>query len=437
MGGDLNLKKSFHPGLLKNQAKVWEEEKKALDERKKTQQRINELKEERAREEIQKQLEAAGHTKKIDRVDFLYNGPTNGQTGTTEEMEGYLLGKRRIDNLITGSDHKKLEKQAGQESFMALQTANTARDTAAKVREDPMLAIKKQEQAAYEAMMNDPIRRRQLLANMGISDETKDRSKRREDKHRKRRHRHRDEDSDDERRHRHRRRAHSRSQSPSWHRRDGSDEGNDRRRSSRRDSPKRRRYDSDEDVDRRRERRSRSPRRREREDRDSHQERGDRRDDRRRDGDRRDSRRDERHDRQDDRGRDGDRERSYDRPRRHSDRSPQDQHRRRFDGGRRNGGFAQGGGGARDNKADEEEKARKLAAMQSAASELDSSREQRLATLAQQEKAARDADDEARQRASKHGGENEFSNRLHRKAGDLGLAERMGRGREGYHRDDD
>ncbi|CRK47563.1 hypothetical protein BN1723_007620, partial [Verticillium longisporum] len=311
------------------------------------------------------------------RVDFLYNGPTNGQTGTTEEMEGYLLGKRRIDNLITGSDHKKLEKQAGQESFMALQTANTARDTAAKVREDPMLAIKKQEQAAYEAMMNDPIRRRQLLANMGLSDETKDRSKRREDKHRKRRHRHRDEDSDDERRHRHRRQAHSRSRSPSWHRRDGSDEGNDRRRSSRRDSPKRRRYDSDEDVDRRRERRSRSPRRREREDRDSHQERGDRWDDRRRDGDRRDSRRDERHDRQDDRGRDGDRERSYDRPRRHSDRSPQDQHRRRFDGGRRNGGFAQGGGGARDNKADEEEKARKLAAMQSAASELDSSREQR------------------------------------------------------------
>ncbi|KAF3351240.1 hypothetical protein VD0002_g2461 [Verticillium dahliae] len=437
MGGDLNLKKSFHPGLLKNQAKVWEEEKKALDERKKTQQRINELKEERAREEIQKQLEAAGHTKKIDRVDFLYNGPTNGQTGTTEEMEGYLLGKRRIDNLITGSDHKKLEKQAGQESFMALQTANTARDTAAKVREDPMLAIKKQEQAAYEAMMNDPIRRRQLLANMGLSDETKDRSKRREDKHRKRRHRHRGEDSDDERRHRHRRRAHSRSRSPSWHRRDGSDEGNDRRRSSRRDSPKRRRYDSDEDVDRRRERRSRSPRRREREDGDSHQERGDRRDDRRRDGDRRDSRRDERHDRQDDRGRDGDRERSYDRPRRHSDRSPQDQHRRRFDGGRRNGGFAQGGGGARDHKADEEEKARKLAAMQSAASELDSSREQRLATLAQQEKAARDADDEARQRASKHGGENEFSNRLHRKAGDLGLAERMGRGRQGYQRDDD
>ncbi|KAM0326378.1 hypothetical protein ACHAQA_006980 [Verticillium albo-atrum] len=443
MGGDLNLKKSFHPGLLKNQAKVWEEEKKALDERKKTQQRINELKEERAREEIQKQLEAAGHTKKIDRVDFLYNGPTNGQTGTTEEMEGYLLGKRRIDNLITGSDHKKLEKQAGQESFMALQTANTARDTAAKIREDPMLAIKKQEQAAYEAMMNDPIRRRQLLANMGVSEEKKDKSKRREDRHRKRRHRHRDADSDDERRHRRRRRSGSRSRSPSRRHRDASgDEEEDRRKSRHHDSPKRRRYDSEDDVERRRERRSRSPRRRDRDDRDRDERRDDRRDERRADGDRRDGRRDERDDRRqpranpDERDRENDRGRNYDRaPRRH-DRTPPDHQRRRYDGGRRNG-WPANGGGAVDSKEAEEEKARKLAAMQSAASELDMSREQRLATLAEQEKAARDADDEARLRASKHGGENEFSNRLHRKAGDLGLAERMGRGRQGYQRDDD
>ncbi|KAK1987655.1 Pre-mRNA splicing factor-domain-containing protein, partial [Colletotrichum cereale] len=197
MGGDLNLKKSFHPSLIKNQAKVWEEERKALDERKKTQQRINELKEEREREELQKKLEAAGHTKRVDRVEFLYSGPTDGQTGTTEERESYLLGKRRIDNLLKGTEHKNLEKQAGQESFMALQTANTARDTAAKVREDPLLAIKRQEQAAYEAMMNDPIKRRQLLASMGMVD-GKLKSKDKEEKH-KRRHHHRHRGGDDDR----------------------------------------------------------------------------------------------------------------------------------------------------------------------------------------------------------------------------------------------
>src|SRR3954470_18938410 len=205
MGGDLNLKKSWHPVLMSNQRRVWEEEKKALDERKRTDQRIKELKEERAKEEIQNKLEAAGSRKRVDRVDWMYQGPSSGQAGTTEEMEGYLLGKRRIDGLIAGTEHKKLEKQASEDSFMALQHANTLRDTAAKVREDPMLAIKKQEQAAYEAMMNDPIKRRQLLALAGQGEEPKVKKEKKEKKHRRHHHRHRD-GSDDERGHKRRRR---------------------------------------------------------------------------------------------------------------------------------------------------------------------------------------------------------------------------------------
>ena len=102
MGGDLNLKKSFHPGLMRNQRRVYDEEQRALDERKRTQQRINELKEERAKEDVQRQLEAAGGQKRVDRVDWMYQGPTDGQSGTTEEREAYLLGKRRIDGLLKG-----------------------------------------------------------------------------------------------------------------------------------------------------------------------------------------------------------------------------------------------------------------------------------------------------------------------------------------------
>ncbi|KAH7376992.1 Pre-mRNA splicing factor-domain-containing protein [Plectosphaerella cucumerina] len=411
MGGDLNLKKSFHPGLLRNQAKVWEEEKRALDERKKTAQRISELKEERAREETQRQLEAAGHSKRIDRVDFLYNGPTDGQTGTTEELEGYLLGKRRIDNLLKGSDHKKLEKQASQESFMALQTANTARDTAAKIREDPLLAIKRQEQAAYEAMMNDPIKRRQLLASMGVEDDSKkEKSKRREDRH-KRRHRRDRDDSDDERHHRRRRRSSSRSASPDRRR----DYDRDRTTRRRDDSRRRRTPDRDHDADRSRDRRSRSPRRRAPDDRGSARRRDSRED---RDYRRREYSGDSRRNRSD----------PEEGARRHKDRYRERpprpvEHSRRPE--------------PCDDKDAEEEKARKLAAMQSAASELDTVREQRLAALEEQEKAARDADNLARERAAKYGGDREFSNGLHRKAGALGLAERIGRGRQGYQRDED
>ncbi|OLN96446.1 Pre-mRNA-splicing factor CWC25 [Colletotrichum chlorophyti] len=424
MGGDLNLKKSFHPSLLKNQAKVWEEERKALDERKKTQQRINELKEERAREELQKKLEASGHTKRIDRVEFLYSGPTDGQTGTTEERESYLLGKRRIDNILKGTEHKSLEKQAGQESFMALQTANTARDTAAKIREDPLLAIKRQEQAAYEAMMNDPIKRRQLLASMGMEDNTS-KSKSKEERHRRRHHRHRDGDRDEERHHR-RRRAHSRSRSPRRRRDDSDDEDRHERRRRRSDSEDRRGHR------RRHASRSTSPRRYDSDGKD---------DPARRDG------REYRSRRQESVSDDGKPSRRRDRsPRGYSsrhDRSGDAQMSRgsRHYDNRRHGrerkydGRIDDGKETKDEPADEE-RARKLAAMQAAASDLDTDRVRRLAALEAQEKAARDADDQARQRSSKYG-DRDFVNGLHRKAGNMSLGERMGRSWQGLQRDED
>ncbi|POR37650.1 Uncharacterized protein TPAR_02150 [Tolypocladium paradoxum] len=422
-GGDLNLKKSFHPTLRRNQQAVYDEEQKALAERKRTQQRINEIKEERAKEELQRKLEAAGGRKRVDRVDWMYQGPTDGQAGTSEETEAYLLGKRRIDNLIKGNEHKKLEKDAGEESFMALQNANSARDTAAKIRDDPLLAIKRQEQAAYDAMMNDPIKRRQLLSSMGIAEEKKERSRDKERRHRRRhRHRSRDpDDDDDDRRHRRRHRSYSRSRSPRRHR-DGSDEGESRRRH-------RRRRDSDE----------RSPRRT-RDDSEEHE---------RQSSYHRDS-----HRRHDDDGRRIKSASDEDRPRRRSP-SPDRHHRRRSDEDRDNGQdrhrrrdherngrrehprYSNGGSRTATAEADgqdkEAERARKLAAMQSAASELDQDRESRLAALEERERAAREADSRARARAGDRG----FVNGLHKKAEKLDLAERMGRGRQAYRREED
>jgi hypothetical protein len=74
--------------------------------------------------------------------------------------------------------------------------------------------------------------------------------------------------------------------------------------------------------------------------------------------------------------------------------------------------------------------------MQQDASALDEDREKRLAVLAEQEKAARDAEDKARAKSSKYGDKGDFVNGLHRKAGDMGLADRIGRGRQGLQRDD-
>ncbi|KAF4122892.1 hypothetical protein GMORB2_7199 [Geosmithia morbida] len=441
-GGDLNLKKSFHPTLRRNQAAVFDAEQKEIAERKRTRERIEEIKQERAKEEIQRQFEASGGRKRVDRVDWMYQGPTDGQTGTSEETEAYLLGKRRIDNLIKGDDHKKLAKQTGGESFMALQNANSARDTASKIRDDPLLAIKRQEQAAYDAMMNDPIRRRQLLSAVGTADTAKDpkekSSRRKEDSHRHGHRRHRRGDSDDEGDRRGRRRlSPSRSRSPHdeyrrrRHHRDHSDEREPRRS---RDEPdhERRTYRERDDERRSSRHEHRGGRRDHNRKRDSRSQ----EDDRRRNDDRqRESRpREEDHRRaHDSRSRRPVSPRRYDRP-------PTDDTRGGTNGRPRNQSYRRNdsGGGkpsatTADDSDEEAERARKLAAMQSAAEDLDDDRQKRLAMLDERERAAREADDRGRQR----GGERGFVNGLHKKAGNMNLAERMGRGRQGYQRDDD
>ena len=376
MGGDLNLKKSWHPVLMSNQKKVWEEEQKALQERKKIDQMMKERQEERQIQELQELQEAAGGKKRQSRVDWMYSGPSSGQAGTTEEMEGYLLGKRRVDGLIKGTDNQKLEKASNEESFMAIQNANTLRDTAAKIREDPMLAIKKQEQAAYEAVMNDPVKRRMLLKAAG-QDETQ--SSERTHKRRKHHHRHHD---DRERRDRHRSRRY-----------DDGDEGEryDRSRHQRRKSdstsesrsrsPPRRSRRSPSPYERRR---STSPRRRRTA---NSRSRSPYKENHRSNGVRK--------------------TKSWNssRPARPRSQSPR-----------------------RDSKpVEDHDRAAKLAAMQNDATELDLQRERRLAEIADRDKTNVERDDAARARNAKHGGRADFVNSFHKKAGDMSLSERMGR----------
>ncbi|KAF2757518.1 hypothetical protein EJ05DRAFT_439614, partial [Pseudovirgaria hyperparasitica] len=114
MGGDLNLKKSWHPNLLKNQRRVYDEEKKALEERKQIDKLIRERQEERQIEELQKLQETAGGQRKQNRVEWMYSGAPAGDGGGSrpaEEMEGFLLGKRRIDTLLKSDAKKAVEPQ--------------------------------------------------------------------------------------------------------------------------------------------------------------------------------------------------------------------------------------------------------------------------------------------------------------------------------------
>ncbi len=269
------MKKSWHPLLMVNQERVWKKEKEALEERRKLEELKRERDQEREMQALQRLQEEAGGKKRMEKVDWMYATPSAGGGPSANELEDYLLGKKRVDKLLKGDEAQQLSKDAPQQSFMALQSANTSKDLATKIREDPMLAIKRQEQAAYEALLRDPTKLKELRKAHGIDDgEDKEAKRRRKEEKRREkeerraaRHaapsssRHSHSHSHSHSSHRHgEQRERSRSRSPRPHRRDEPLYG----RSSRRDEEERRRSGAAEEYERRpppgAEPRSRSPR---------------------------------------------------------------------------------------------------------------------------------------------------------------------------------
>jgi hypothetical protein len=385
MGGDLNLKKSWHPHLRKNQERVWKEEKSALEERKQIEKLRKEREEERQIEELQKLQEASGGKVVTKRVDWMYGGPSGDGTAVTEEREGYLLGKRRIDNLLK-SDTTNLQKGAAVGiDAVGSDNLNAPRDTQKKVLQDPLLMIQKQKMEMQLKAMKD--------AQKQAKYEEK-RSKEKDRKH-KDRERHRDRSRDREHKHRSRRdRSRSRS-----------DDYDDRDKRERRH----RKHDRDEKDDRgshrRRSRsrsRSRSPFRKSHRDSDRRRSRSPRRRDDREDREDRDSYR--RRDRTPPR-------RSYDKPRR----TPEEEqpHRPRVSP-------------PTIKQEPKESVEERLAKMQAAASTLEEQRAERVRL-----QGIKDAEEEAKLKQNKDGGRH-FINNIRGQASNMDLGDAIARGRQNY-----
>jgi hypothetical protein len=99
-GGDLNLKKEWHPATFKNQEDVWKREQAVLAEQRKTQQLQKEKEEERLREEIEKAM-PGGRKKMRQKLDWMYSmGAQNNSTShIDEDKEAFLLGKKKITQI--------------------------------------------------------------------------------------------------------------------------------------------------------------------------------------------------------------------------------------------------------------------------------------------------------------------------------------------------
>jgi hypothetical protein len=366
--------------LRKNQERVWKEEKGALEERKQIEKLRKEREEERQIEELQKLQEANGGKTVTKRVDWMYAGPSGDGAAVTEEREGYLLGKRRIDNLLK-ADTSNLHKGAAV-GVDAVGDTNvlSARDTSKKVLQDPLLIIQKQKmEMQLKAMKDaqkqakyDEKRSKEKERDRKHKDTRRDRSRDREHKHRSRRDRSRSRSDDYDNRERRERR----------HRKHDRDEKEDheshrKRSKSRSRSPYRR---SQRDNDRRR---SRSPRRREgREEQDSYR------------------RRDHTPTR-----------RSYDKPRRSTEEERT---------------YRPRASPPTTKQEPQESAADRLAKMQAAASSLE---EQRAERVRLQE--IKDAEEEAKLKQNMDGGRR-FINGVRGQASNMDLGDAIARGRQNY-----
>ena len=127
---------------------------------------LKERAEERQMEELQRMQEVAGGKKSMNRVEWLYGGPAAGETQTTEEMENFLLGRRRLDVLIKQPEEKKPNGIAANGNNTGMVAPNV-RDIATKTTQDPLLAIKSQEMANVQAAMQAAKRRSEKETKRG------------------------------------------------------------------------------------------------------------------------------------------------------------------------------------------------------------------------------------------------------------------------------
>ncbi|XP_069807656.1 pre-mRNA-splicing factor CWC25 homolog [Dendropsophus ebraccatus] len=184
-GGDLNLKKSWHPQTLRNVEKVWKAEQRHEQEQKKIEELQRELREERAREEMQRYAEDTGAVKKKDeKLDWMYQGP-GGMVNREEYLLGRPVDKFILDKLQDPESGPSTETGLLPGSIFSTSGAASSLDIANKIREDPLFMIRKREDEKRREVLKNPVKMKKIRELLQSSLDKKSKKKKKEKKKRK------------------------------------------------------------------------------------------------------------------------------------------------------------------------------------------------------------------------------------------------------------
>lgn len=147
-------KKEWHTGGAKMAERIFEVEEKARKEKEKMEERQKTLAEERRLQELKElQLRAGKITaaQAAPRLDWMYQGPAQHQPTDDD----YLMGKeKKFDN--SNEDVKRLQEKKTAGSLLLVKPNQPVVKTDDLFREDPMVAILKEQQRQREAVLSNP-----------------------------------------------------------------------------------------------------------------------------------------------------------------------------------------------------------------------------------------------------------------------------------------
>lgn len=186
-GGPLAFlnKKTWHPGRIQNQEKVWLKEQEAAKEQQKLEDLKKQIEEERAREELDALAQAAGVKKREEKLDWMYQGGVGAK----------LDANQRTDNDDTGRDRNGVENARADESVLAggggrtlpsfyeKDDPSSANEIWQRLHGDPLMIMKQQELQARRSIVSNPIKMDAIKKRVDERHE-EERRRRKEKRHR-------------------------------------------------------------------------------------------------------------------------------------------------------------------------------------------------------------------------------------------------------------
>lgn len=166
MAGDLNLKKSWNPALVKNQQKVWKEEQQKLDELKKIKEKNYEYKQEQEYRELLKlqygdNFDSKDLKKleklKLSKLNWMYDDiPFENNEQVEENSSGFIEsslefteGKSKVENMLNGNQvvsRKRDRNDTSDRINKIIGVGISKQQKTTSYLDDPLAKIKQQQQ---------------------------------------------------------------------------------------------------------------------------------------------------------------------------------------------------------------------------------------------------------------------------------------------------